>query len=76
MKSVQIRDLPDSTHLTLRSRAAARGMSLQEFLLSLLNDFASRPTVDEVILRAGGRSGGKVGLKRAAADLRSDRSRR
>lgn len=51
-------------------------MSLQEYLLSLLKDFTSRPTVSEVIARAGGRAGGKVGLARAAADLRAERGRR
>lgn len=76
MRSLQIRDVPDSTHSALRRRAAEAGMSLQEYVLSILNDFASRPTVVEVITRAGGRAGGKVGLARAAADLRAERARR
>ena len=75
MKSLQVRDVPDSTHSALRKRAAEAGMSLQEYLLSLLNDFASRPTVTEVLARAGGRAGGKVGLAKAAADLRAERNR-
>ncbi|MCA1841108.1 MAG: hypothetical protein LC723_12420 [Actinobacteria bacterium] len=75
MKSVQIRDVPDQIHTTLRRRAAEHGMSLQEYLLSLLNDFAARPTVEEVLARAGGRSGGKVGLAKAASDLRTERAR-
>lgn len=50
-------------------------MSLQEYVLSILNDFASRPTVAEVIARAGGRAGGRVGLAKAAADLRAERAR-
>lgn len=76
MKSLQIRDVPEPTHSALKRRAAEAGMSLQEYLLSILNDFASRPTVAEVITRAGGRAGGKVGLAKAAADLREERSRR
>ncbi|MEO7804471.1 MAG: hypothetical protein ABIS18_09010 [Actinomycetota bacterium] len=67
--------MPDETHSTLRRRAADQGMSLQEYLLSLLNDLAGRPTVAEVIARAGGRSGGKVGLVKAASDLRTERVR-
>ena len=76
MKNLQIRDVPDTTHLTLKRRAAEAGMSLQEYVLSVLKDFTSRPTVAEVITRAGGRAGGRVGLARAAADLRAERNRR
>lgn len=76
MKSMQIREVPEETHSTLRRRAAEHGMSLQEYLLMVLNDLASRPTVREVLERAGGRSGGRVGLAKAASDLRSERSRR
>jgi antitoxin FitA len=32
MATVQIRDLPDDVHRTYRARAAAAGMSLQEYL--------------------------------------------
>lgn len=73
MKAVQIRDVADTTHAVLRRRAAAAGMSLQEYLLAALNDMAARPTVEEVLDRAGGRAGGRVGLRRAADDLRTDR---
>lgn len=76
MKNLQIRNVTDETHSVLKRRAAAAGMSLQEYLLSVLSDFAGRPTVHEVITRAGGRAGGKVGLAKAVADLRAERSRR
>jgi len=76
MKSLQVRDVPEQTHAVLRRRAAEAGMSLQEYLLSVLNDLASRPTVSEVLARAGGRSGGKGGLAAAAAQLRAERDAR
>lgn len=76
MKFVQVRNVPDETHRVLRRRAAEAGMSLQEYLLAVLNDYAARPTVAEVMARAGGRSGGKVGLAAAAHDLRAERDRR
>lgn len=73
---MQVRNVPETTHAALRRRAALAGMSLQEYLLAMLNDIAARPTVQEVLARAGGRSGGKVGLRAAAADLRIERDRR
>jgi len=76
MTTVQVRHVPDRTHAALRRRAAAAGMSLQEYLLATLEELASRPTVAEVLERAGGRAGGKVGLAVAAEDLRADRSER
>ncbi len=51
-------------------------MSLQEFHLALLNSFAAQPTIAEVLARAGGRAGGRVGLARAASQLRTERDRR
>jgi plasmid stability protein len=76
MKTLQVRHVPDETHAVLRKRAAEAGMSLQEFVLALLNDFAVRPTLAEVLSRAGRRAGGRVGLARAAAQLRTERDRR
>ena len=74
MPSVQIKDVPDHTHAVLRQRAAAAHQSLQELLLAWLIDEASQPTLDEVYT-AGGRAGGSVPLRTAAAALRSDRAR-
>ena len=74
--SVQIKDVPPETHAVLRQRAAASHQSLQEYLRARLIDEASRPTLEEVLTRAGGRSGGSVSLKDAAATVRSDRARR
>lgn len=76
MPSVQVRHLPEETHAVLRRRAAQRGMSLQEYLLATLNDLAARPTVEEVLARAAGRSGGRVGLADAADILREERDSR
>ncbi|MFT4034725.1 MAG: hypothetical protein QM679_04010 [Patulibacter sp.] len=76
MPSVQIKDVPDATHRVLKMRAAASHQSLQEYLLERLIDEASRPTVDEVLTRAGGRAGGSISLADAVADVRRDRDRR
>jgi antitoxin FitA len=76
MPSVQIKDVPEHTHAVLRRRAAAAHQSLQEYLRARLIEEASEPTLDEVLDRAGGRSGGTLSLKDAVAALRADRGRR
>ena len=45
---VQIRDLPEPVHRTLKARAAAAGTSLSEYLRALLAREAARPTPDEL----------------------------
>jgi antitoxin FitA len=71
--SVQIKNVPSDVHAVMRRRAAAAGQSLQEYLLGRMVDEASRPTVEEVLDRAGGRAGGSIPLAEAAALLRSER---
>lgn len=48
---VQIRDVPESVHRTLKSRAAASGVSLSEYLRSVLARTAARPTPEELVAR-------------------------
>jgi plasmid stability protein len=72
-KSVQIRDVPDDVHRVLRTRAAAAGLSLSEFLRREITAVAEQPTVEEVLARAAARSGGAprqaiVDVIRAARD--------
>jgi antitoxin FitA len=76
MTSIQIKDVPQETHAVLRRRAAAKGQSLQEFLRGRLIEEASRPSLDEVLYRAGGRAGGSLPFADAAAAVRDDRDRR
>lgn len=76
MPSIQVKDVPDDVHATLRRRAAAAGMSLQEYLLGRLVEDAHAPTLEEVLDRAGGRAGGRAPLTRAAKAVRSDRDAR
>jgi plasmid stability protein len=75
MASVQIKDVPDRTHAVLRQRAAAY-QSLQEYLRARLIEEADQPTLEEILNRAGGRSGGSVPLQDAVAAVQDDRDRR
>lgn len=76
MPSVQIKGVPEETHAVLRRRAAAAHQSLQEYLLTKLIEEAGRPTLDEVLDRAGGRAGGSVTFKTSVGTLRAERARR
>ena len=76
MTSVQIKDVPDETHRVLRRRAAEAHQSLQEYLRSRLIEEASRPTVAEVLERAGERGGGRLSFETAVDAVRADRDRR
>lgn len=75
MPNVQIKDVPEPTHAVLRHRAAAAHQSLQEYLRSRLIEEASRPTIDEVLARAGGRAGGTAPFADTLAAVRDDRAR-
>lgn len=73
MPNVLVRDLPEEVHAQLQRRAENEGMSLQQYLIAELKRLAERPTVDEVLGRIERRSGGRVGLDQAVADLAEDR---
>lgn len=55
MGLLQIRDVPEQTRRSLKARAAARGQSLNAFLLDLLDQEIARPTRAEVLQRAAER---------------------
>ena len=76
MPTVQIKHVPPDVHRVLRARAAAAGQSRQEYLLARLVQAAREEPLEEVLARAGGRSGGSVGLRFAAEALREDRDAR
>jgi plasmid stability protein len=58
---VQIRDVPEDVHRRLKSRAAGSGVSLSEYLRSLLERDAARPTPEELSARIAAR--GTVALR-------------
>jgi plasmid stability protein len=46
-KMIQVRNVPDEVHRTLKSRAARQGMSLSDFIKKELERAAERPTIQE-----------------------------
>ncbi len=55
-KMIQIRNVPETLHRTLKARAALAGMSLSDYLLSEIREVAERPTVEELRKRIAERS--------------------
>jgi antitoxin FitA len=55
-KMIQVRNVPDTVHRTLKAKAAMAGMSLSDFLLAEIRHLAERPTVAELRERLRQRS--------------------
>jgi plasmid stability protein len=72
---IQIRNVPDSIHRTLKARAALKGMSLSDYLLEEMRKITSQPTIEELCRRLSERE--PVVLKESAADaVRAERDAR
>jgi plasmid stability protein len=73
---LQIRDVPDELRRELKAKAAARGQSLNSFLLEVLSREMSRPSVREVLDRAARRAEQSTGSAvEAIREAREERSR-
>jgi plasmid stability protein len=48
LRTIQLRNVPDALHRTLKARAAAAGMSLSDYLLAEIREVAERPTLTEL----------------------------
>lgn len=47
-KMIQLRNVPDVLHRSLKARAAVAGMSLSDYLLAEIREIAERPTLAEL----------------------------
>ena len=47
-KMIQLRNVPDRVHRSLKARAAMAGMSLSDYLLAEIKEIAERPTLAEL----------------------------
>ena len=45
---IQLRNVPDMLHRKLKARAATEGLSLSEYLLGHIREFAEHPTLQEL----------------------------
>jgi plasmid stability protein len=74
-KMIQLRNVPDEVHRTLRKRALDEGTTLSEFLVREVTRLAERPTVDEVLARISARKPVRVAESSATA-VRAEREAR
>jgi plasmid stability protein len=54
---IQIRNVPDELHRTLKVRPAKSGMTLSDYLLSEMEQIAEKPTMNEWLERVARTSG-------------------
>ncbi|MGH2499260.1 MAG: FitA-like ribbon-helix-helix domain-containing protein [Candidatus Limnocylindria bacterium] len=66
-KMIQIRNVPDEVHRTLKVRAAQAGLTLSDYLLAEVQQLASLPTVVELTDRIRRRSRVRMRGSSAAA---------
>ncbi|TAJ86323.1 MAG: hypothetical protein EPO41_24785 [Reyranella sp.] len=72
---IQIRNVPDTLHRRLKSRAALAGMSLSDYLLQQIREVAERPTIEEMRARLERRSPVQVSVDPVRA-VREERDNR
>ena len=73
-KMIQLRNVPDGLHRTLKARAAMAGMSLSDYLIAEIRQVAARPTLAELRERVQRRE--RVMKVAAAAVIREERDAR
>jgi len=66
-KMIQVRDVPEELHSTLKARAAREGMSLSDFIKRELERTAERPTMREWLQRT--QQSKPIPSKRSAARI-------
>jgi antitoxin FitA len=59
-KMIQIRNVPDDVHRTLKVRAAAEGISLSDYIKRDLEELAKQATIEDVFARARARGSSGV----------------
>ena len=74
-RMIQVRNVPDDVHRTLKAQAALAGMSLSDFLLAEIRRVAERPTLAELRERLRRRSRVAVAVSAAEAVRRERDSR-
>ena len=66
-KMIQVRDVSERVHRTLKARAAREGMSLSDFIRRELERALERPTMHEWLERTGYAKA--ISTKRSAAQV-------
>jgi plasmid stability protein len=72
---IQIRNVPDDLHRTVKARAAKAGLSLSDYLLNSIRREAERPTMEDLYARLLTREPVKLDIDIAEL-IREDRDSR
>ena len=56
MKMIQVRNVPDDLHRSLKERAARDGTTMSDLILRELPRLAHKPTPEQVLARLAGRA--------------------
>jgi antitoxin FitA len=64
---IQVRDVPDSVHRVIKSRAAREGMSLSDFIKRELARAVEKPTMQEWLERT--RQAKPIASKKSAVEI-------
>jgi plasmid stability protein len=70
---IQVRNVPDEVHRTLKMRAAAAGMSLSDYIKRDLVQAASGPSMEEIDARVRARGTSRVRAQTIVSALREVR---
>jgi plasmid stability protein len=71
---LQVRGVPEEARRVLKARAAARGQSLNAYMLDVIDREVARPTVAQVLERAARRA--ERATQSAVGDVRAPRAER
>jgi plasmid stability protein len=72
-KMIQIRNVPDGVHTTLKVRAAEEGISLSDYIKRDLEELAKQMTLEEIFARARARGPSGITTEEIVADIRASR---
>jgi plasmid stability protein len=72
-KMIQIRNVPDEVHRTLKVRAAEEGISLSDYIKRDLEESAKQMTIEEIFARARARGPSGITTEEIVADIRASR---
>lgn len=72
-KMIQVRNVPDDVHRTLKVRAAEEGISLSDYIKRDLEESAKQMTIKEIFARARARGPSGITTEEIVADIRASR---
>jgi plasmid stability protein len=72
-KMIQVRNVPEMVHRTLKMRAAAAGLSLSDYVKRDLEEAAARPSIEEIDARVAARGRSRLRTDTVVSALREVR---